>query len=79
MNIPGFTADASVYKTKGHYMSVVSNGASGVSGGVQLAQWDCGCGHLWGCAKNRCECGCPDADGYTGICHDPCCRECFRQ
>lgn len=77
MNMPGFTAEASVYKTKGRYMSVGSHGASGRSGVVQSAQGDvCGCSHLSGCARKRCYCECPDADGNSGICIGSCCQHC---
>jgi hypothetical protein len=78
MTMPEFTAEASIYKTNGQYATGVSGQASGMHGAVRLAQSDsCNCGHLWGCAKNRCECECPD--GYSGRCTNPCCHNCAYQ
>jgi len=77
MNMPGFTADASVYKTKGCYASTASYGASQMNGAVRLAQGDdCNCDRLSGCARKRCYCECPDADGNSGICVGSCCKFC---
>jgi hypothetical protein len=77
VTMPGFNAESSVYKTNRRYMSSVSYGASGMSGVVRLAQGDdCNCDRLSGCARKRCYCECPDADGNSGICVGSCCRYC---
>jgi hypothetical protein len=77
MDMPGFTADASLYKMKGRYATTASYGASEMSRAVRLAQGDdCNCNRLSGCARKRCYCECPDADGNSGICVGSCCRYC---
>jgi len=76
MNMPGFTAEASVYKVKGsYYTASAPNRASGMREVVGLAGLDdCDrCSHLSGCARKRCFCECGD---NPGICIGPCCRFC---
>ena|SRR5215471_10066320 len=56
MNIPGFTADASIYRmNEGYYMSGVMNSVN--SEGVTLAG-SCTCSDPT-CANPTCSCSCP--------------------
>lgn len=77
MTMPGFKADASIYKMRGYYATNVPNRSGRISDAVKLAQGnDCNCDRLSGCARKRCYCECPDADGNSGICVGSCCRYC---
>jgi hypothetical protein len=63
MTMPGFTANASVYKTNIQYQAnSMRNYGSGTRDGVTLAAIDpCAhCGLLPGCARFRCFCICND-------------------
>lgn len=74
MTIPGFTAEASVYKVNGRYYTTsLPNQVSRISEGVGLAQWEeCDyCRRLTGCARRSCNCEC-----RGGICYGSCCRYC---
>jgi hypothetical protein len=73
MNMPGFTAEASVYKVKGHYHTTnIPNEGGGVSEGVRLAQMPfCHRGRA-NCVLD-CEARCDDDPYYCGINCRCCC------
>lgn len=59
MNMPGFTADASLYQTSGYYYAVSTRGTTNTKGSVTAASWFCdlfpwfpGCG---GTPMPKCE------------------------
>jgi hypothetical protein len=68
MNMPGFTAEASVYKTKGRYYTTsISHELLSMSEGVELAG-TCTC-TAPGCDNPTCSCTCPPPQ-------DPCQIKC---
>jgi hypothetical protein len=75
MALPGFTADASLYRMDSSYR--MTNIAIGASGPIALAAWDeCGCGSLGGCARARCACRCGGGDILPDP-HAPCGFRCI--
>jgi hypothetical protein len=63
-SLPGFTADASLYRMSRSYRSTnIAGHANGASEPIGLAAvGDCGCGWLRGCARARCSCRCAGGD-----------------
>jgi hypothetical protein len=74
MTLPGFNAEASVYKVKWHYYTTsVPNQISRISEGIGLAQWDgddnCSyCLRFEGVARRRCFCTCSGGWWINGLC-----------
>jgi hypothetical protein len=67
MNIPGFTAEASLYKIRGHYQSITTQGYSSVEQGVVSQMRASGLGGAGGPFSGSCGCG-------PGFC---CCIMCY--
>ncbi len=81
MNIPRFTAEASLYKTNGRYQFVATRGYSSGEQRV-VSQIGAGGGGLggsdglgaWGCWKSEC-CTCAYHYDCNPFCHWSCCAE----
>jgi hypothetical protein len=65
MSMPGFSAEASVYRQNGHYYTT-SNWASAISWGLRVAG-TCTCSDP-GCDNPTCTCSCPQQDPCDARC-----------
>jgi hypothetical protein len=82
MNMPGFTADTSLYKTSGRYQSVANQGYSSgeqsvisqIRGGGGIGVGGFGGLNAWGCWDSWC-CTCEFHEICNPVCHWDCCEE----